>query len=57
MLTPVPLIFAASKCDVHQRERTICCRDLKGDDDRSLIDPDIVRDVIMYVSLGLGLGE
>ncbi|SCZ92440.1 BZ3500_MvSof-1268-A1-R1_Chr5-2g07858 [Microbotryum saponariae] len=39
----VPL---ASKCDQHNRERTICCRELKGDDERSLIDPDVVRDII-----------
>ncbi|KAK4056216.1 Protein ccc1 [Microbotryomycetes sp. JL221] len=46
----VPL---ASKCDQHNRERTICCRELKGEDDRSLIDPDIVRDVIIGLSDGL----
>ncbi|KAM0792756.1 hypothetical protein ACM66B_002530 [Microbotryomycetes sp. NB124-2] len=46
----VPL---ASKCDQHNRERTICCRELKGDDDRSLIDPDIVRDIIIGLSDGL----
>jgi hypothetical protein len=27
----------------------ICCRELKGSDERSLIDPDIVRDIIMCV--------
>jgi hypothetical protein len=37
----------ASKCDVHNRERTVCCRDLKGDDERALVNPDIVRDIIM----------
>ncbi|ORY80749.1 membrane fraction protein [Leucosporidium creatinivorum] len=46
----VPL---ASKCDQHNRERTICCRDLKGDDERSLIDPDIVRDIIIGLADGL----
>lgn len=47
---PLPCVLSApaSKCDQHNRERTICCRDLKGDDERSLLDPDIVRD-IMYV--------
>lgn len=33
------------KCDKNRRPQAICCRDLKGDDDRHLIDPDIVRDV------------
>ncbi|KAM0749632.1 DUF125-domain-containing protein [Meredithblackwellia eburnea MCA 4105] len=48
-----PQVPLASKCDVHQRERTICCRDLKGDDERSLIDPDIVRDIIIGLADGL----
>ncbi|SCV72484.1 BQ2448_4021 [Microbotryum intermedium] len=46
----VPL---ASKCDQHNRERTICCRELKGDDERSLIDPDVVRDIIIGLADGL----
>ncbi|GAA6000845.1 hypothetical protein JCM10207_004687 [Rhodosporidiobolus poonsookiae] len=46
----VPL---AAKCDVHNRERTVCCRDLKGDDERSLVDPDIVRDIIIGLADGL----
>ncbi|GAA5973741.1 hypothetical protein JCM11641_005111 [Rhodosporidiobolus odoratus] len=46
----VPL---AAKCDLHQRERTVCCRELKGEDERSLIDPDIVRDVIIGLADGL----
>lgn len=37
----------AAKCDLHNRERTVCCRDLKSDDERHLVDPDIVRDIIM----------
>lgn len=40
-------LCTASKCDVHNRERTVCCRDLKGDDERALVNPDIVRDIIM----------
>ncbi|KAI5475956.1 hypothetical protein MNV49_000563 [Pseudohyphozyma bogoriensis] len=44
----VPL---GAKCDVHQRERTVCCRDLKGEDERNLVDPDIVRDIIMQAFL------
>ncbi|KDE08644.1 hypothetical protein MVLG_01104 [Microbotryum lychnidis-dioicae p1A1 Lamole] len=46
----VPL---ASKCDQHNRERTICCRELKGDDERSLVDPDVVRDIIIGLADGL----
>ncbi|GAA6010922.1 hypothetical protein JCM11491_004602 [Sporobolomyces phaffii] len=46
----VPL---ASKCDVHNRERTVCCRDLKGDDERALVNPDIVRDIIIGLADGL----
>ncbi|BGP13248.1 hypothetical protein JCM10213_004982 [Rhodosporidiobolus nylandii] len=46
----VPL---AAKCDLHNRERTVCCRDLKGEDERHLIDPDIVRDVIVGLADGL----
>ncbi|KAH9819504.1 VIT family-domain-containing protein [Melampsora americana] len=41
------------KCDKHRRPQAICCRDLKGDDDRHLIDPDIVRDIIIGLSDGL----
>jgi hypothetical protein len=32
-----------SKCGVH--ERGTCCKDLKDDDERHLISPEIVRDV------------
>ncbi|KWU45755.1 DUF125-domain-containing protein [Rhodotorula sp. JG-1b] len=46
----VPL---AAKCDLHNRERTVCCRDLKGDDERHLVDPDIVRDIIIGLADGL----
>ncbi|GAA5931975.1 hypothetical protein JCM3775_004202 [Rhodotorula graminis] len=48
--TEVPL---AAKCDLHNRERTVCCRDLKGDDERHLINPDIVRDCIIGLADGL----
>ena len=36
-----------SKCGVHEdgQERQACCKDLKGDDERRLISPEIVRDV------------
>lgn len=34
------------KCDRYNiRREGVCCKELKGDDERSLIDPDVVRDV------------
>ena len=50
----VPL---AAKCDLHGTTRDVCCRELKGDDERHLIDPDIVRDVIMSARLLLPLSD
>src|SRR6266702_3174888 len=38
--TPLP-----AKCSRHNREGEVCCQELKGDDERQLIDPDVVRDV------------
>ncbi len=38
---PVPL---SAKCDAHDQPDGVCCKDLK-EDERHLIDPDIVRDV------------
>lgn len=35
----------AAKCARNSRADGICCKELKGDDDRTLIDPDVVRDV------------
>lgn len=36
----------AAKCDRHERTRDgVCCKELIGDDDRTLVDPDVVRDV------------
>lgn len=40
------------KCEKHNGVRGVCCRDLKQDQ-RHLIDPDIVRDVIIGLSDGL----
>lgn len=37
---PVPVI-----CDRHGREGGVCCQELKDEDDRTLVNPDIVRDV------------
>ncbi|KAF8643926.1 hypothetical protein AX16_008772 [Volvariella volvacea WC 439] len=41
-----------TKCSRHARADGICCRELKADD-RTLIDPDIVRDVVIGLSDGL----
>ncbi|KAG1778714.1 VIT family-domain-containing protein [Suillus placidus] len=48
-LTP-PL---TEKCDRHGRQDGICCKDLNDEDNRTLIDPDVVRDVIIGLSDGL----
>ncbi|OJA18291.1 hypothetical protein AZE42_05882 [Rhizopogon vesiculosus] len=48
-LTP-PL---SEKCDKYGRQDGVCCKDLKDDDNRMLIDPDVVRDVIIGLSDGL----
>ncbi|KAG2357460.1 hypothetical protein BDR07DRAFT_1363144 [Suillus spraguei] len=48
-LTP-PMV---ARCDRHDRQDGICCKDLKDDDNRTLIDPDIVRDVVIGLSDGL----
>lgn len=34
-----------TKCARHTREGDVCCQELKGEDERQLIDPDVVRDV------------
>jgi len=47
-LTPLP-----SKCAREEREDGICCKDLKGDDERTLIDPDVLRDIVIGLSDGL----
>ncbi|KAH7912872.1 VIT family-domain-containing protein [Hygrophoropsis aurantiaca] len=46
--TPLP-----TKCDKHGRQDGICCKELKDDDDRTLVDPDVVRDVVIGLSDGL----
>ncbi|KAG1853167.1 VIT family-domain-containing protein [Suillus subalutaceus] len=48
-LTP-PLL---TRCDRDGREDGICCKDLKDEDNRTLIDPDVVRDVVIGLSDGL----
>ncbi|EIW53349.1 DUF125-domain-containing protein [Trametes versicolor FP-101664 SS1] len=48
---PAPL---PAKCDRHETVRSgVCCKELKGDDERTLIDPDVVRDVVIGLSDGL----
>ncbi|ORY26178.1 VIT family-domain-containing protein [Naematelia encephala] len=42
-----------SKCGADARANGQCCRDLKGEDERHLIPPEIVRDVIIGLSDGL----
>ncbi|KAJ7594352.1 VIT family-domain-containing protein [Mycena floridula] len=42
-----------SQCARHSRADGICCKELKGDDERTLVDPDVVRDVIIGLSDGL----
>ena len=35
-----------AKCDRHSGVREgVCCKELKGEDERHLIDPDVIRDV------------
>ncbi|KAI0265322.1 membrane fraction protein [Gloeopeniophorella convolvens] len=47
---PAPL---PAKCARHAREGEVCCKELKGEDERQLIDPDIVRDIVIGLSDGL----
>lgn len=48
-LAPLP-----AKCARHDRADGICCKELKGDDERTLIDPDVVRDVyVLFFLLSL----
>lgn len=35
----------AAKCARTSQPDGVCCKELKGDDERTLIDPDVVRDV------------
>ncbi|KAG2032945.1 VIT family-domain-containing protein [Suillus americanus] len=41
------------KCDRLGRQDGICCKELKDEDDRILIDPDVIRDIIIGLSDGL----
>ncbi|KAG2133803.1 VIT family-domain-containing protein [Suillus bovinus] len=42
-----------ARCDRNDRLDGICCKDLKPEDDRTLIDPDIIRDIVIGLSDGL----
>ncbi|KAG8893301.1 hypothetical protein FRB99_002067, partial [Tulasnella sp. 403] len=43
-----------AKCDRHaDRRHGICCKELRGEDERTLVDPDVVRDVVIGLSDGL----
>lgn len=45
---PAPL---PAKCDRHEPNRSgVCCKELKDDDERTLVDPDVVRDVYVCAS-------
>jgi len=46
----VPLV---AKCSRHNQPGGICCKELKGDDERHLVDPDVVRDIVIGLSDGL----
>ncbi|KAH8925711.1 DUF125-domain-containing protein, partial [Atractiella rhizophila] len=41
------------QCDKHNRPTKVCCKELKGEDERNLIAPEVVRDVIIGLSDGL----
>ncbi|KDQ56772.1 hypothetical protein JAAARDRAFT_207842 [Jaapia argillacea MUCL 33604] len=47
---PPPLL---AKCARNEQTREICCKELKGDDERTLLDPDVVRDIVIGLSDGL----
>ena len=46
---PAPL---PAKCDRHEPARSgVCCKELKDDDERTLVDPDVVRDVYAFLHM------
>ena len=47
----------ATVCDVHKRPDSVCCRELKGDDERDLVDPAVVRDLIVGLADGYVLWQ
>jgi hypothetical protein len=46
--TPSVSVPLPAKCDRNERDGGVCCKELKGENERTLIDPDVVRDA--YVS-------
>ncbi|KAJ7173012.1 VIT family-domain-containing protein [Mycena crocata] len=50
--TTTQAIPLPARCSRHFQPNGVCCKELKGDD-RTLIDPDVVRDVIIGLSDGL----
>jgi hypothetical protein len=40
-----PEVPLPAKCDRHGQPGGICCKELKDDDERHLVDPDVVRDM------------
>ncbi|KAF9230362.1 VIT family-domain-containing protein [Melanogaster broomeanus] len=42
-----------AKCDRQGRQGGVCCKELKDEDDRTLVNPDVVRDVVIGLSDGL----
>jgi vacuolar iron transporter family protein len=48
--TPIWPIHSPAKCARNERDGGICCKELKDADERTLIDPDIVRDVCVSLS-------
>ncbi|KAJ7321886.1 membrane fraction protein [Mycena albidolilacea] len=51
-VAPTSQPISTARCSRHVRPDGVCCKELKGDD-RTLIDPDIVRDVVIGLSDGL----
>ncbi|EJT96848.1 DUF125-domain-containing protein [Dacryopinax primogenitus] len=46
----IPETPLSQKCG---RVDGVCCKDLKGEDERTLVDPDVVRDIVIGLSDGL----
>lgn len=43
-----------AKCDRHDARRDgVCCKELRDEDERTLVDPDVIRDVVIGLSDGL----
>jgi len=51
--TNAPLVPLPAKCNKHGQPGGICCKELKDEDERHLVDPDVVRDIVIGLSDGL----